>query len=92
VYDADRHVSPDGIKPSPTDANRMLSSFITAELGGAENEAVRRHAKAALDLGVALQHRRTADFRMAALCLEVTTSVVNLIAIVSGRRDPRQAG
>jgi hypothetical protein len=35
-----------------------------------------------------LQHKRTASFRDAALCSEATTSVVNLIAIIAGRRDP----
>jgi hypothetical protein len=70
----------------------MLGAFIETELAGAAKEEIRKHAKAALGLAVALQHRRTADFRMAALCMEATASIVNIIAIVSGRRDPRQAG
>ena len=88
VYDPDLHPSLDDKKPSATDAKRMLQSYIMAELGGSSNEAARRHAKAALDLANDLQHRRTATFRTAALCAEATTSVVNIIAIVSGRRDP----
>lgn len=88
VFDPKRHRSPDGTEPSPTDAKRMLDAFVATELGGGENEQVRRHAKAAFDLAVALQHRRTATFRDAALCVEATTSVVNLTAIVAGRRDP----
>jgi hypothetical protein len=35
-----------------------------------------------------LQHKRTADFRHAALCAEATAAVINLVAIVSGQRDP----
>ena len=31
---------------------------------------------------------RTADFRRAALCVQAASSVVNLIAILAGRRDP----
>jgi hypothetical protein len=91
VYDPAAHPNTDGVQPSKTDAHRMLGAFIAAELGGSDNEPLRKHAKAALDLAVALQHKRTADFRMAALALEAATSVVNTIAIVSGRRDPTAA-
>ena len=88
VYNPQRHRSSDGIEPSPTDAKRMLGAYIEIELAGASNEAARRHAKASMDLANQLQHERTASFRSAAMCAEATTSVVNLIAIVSGRRDP----
>ncbi len=88
VYDPDLHPSIDDKQPSATDAKRMLQSYIVAELSGSSNEAARRHAKASLDLANDLQHRRTATFRTAALCAEATTSVVNIIAIVSGIRDP----
>lgn len=87
VYDRDRHPPTDDVEPSDTDANRMLSAYVALELAGGANERIRKHAKAALDLAVELQHRRTADYRVAALCAEATASVVNLIAIVSGRRD-----
>ena len=76
------------MEASATDANRMLSAYVMQELKGSANEKQRRHAKAALGLAVELQHRRTAEFRQAALCAEATHSVVNLVAIVSGRRDP----
>lgn len=88
VYDRNRHKPIDGIDPSDTDAGRMLESYIVSELGGQLNEELRRNAKASLALAVGLQHKRTAGFRMAALCAEVTNSVVNIVAIVSGRRDP----
>jgi hypothetical protein len=87
VYDPQRHPSVDGVNPSQTDAKRMLDSYIAAELGGGANEGIRSHAKAALNLANDLQHRRTADFRQAALCAEGATAVVNIIAIISGRRD-----
>ena len=88
VFDPERHPTEDNVVPSPTDAKRRLGAFIAAELSGTTNEAARRHAKAALDVANGLQHSRTADFRSAAFCAESTTSVVNLIAIISGRRDP----
>lgn len=87
VWVLERHPSLDGVQISPTDAKRQLEAYIGAELAMVVNDAARKHARAALDLAVALQHRRTATFRDAAMCLEGTVSVVNLIAIVEGRRD-----
>lgn len=86
-----RHIHPplDNVEPSQTDAKRMLDAYIAVELGGNANEAARRHARSALDFANTLQHSRTASFRDAALCVESTTAVVNVIAIVAGRRDPR---
>ena len=88
VYDADRHPTLDGVAASNTDAKRMLEGYIAAELPGQANEDARRHAKSALSLAVGLQHRRTANFRDAAMSVEATTAVTNLVAIISGRRDP----
>jgi len=88
VYIRARHPPLDGVEPSITDARRMLEAFIAVELGGRTNEDARRHAKSALSLAAGLQHRRTADFRAAALCAEATTTVTNIIAKISGRRDP----
>jgi hypothetical protein len=64
----------------------MLEAVVATELSGAANEEARAHAKAALRLAIALQHKRTVDFRMAALCAEATSSVVNLLAVLAGRR------
>ncbi len=88
VYDPERHVPSDGVQPSATDAKRMLDAFISGELPGQDNEVRRRHVKASVDLAMEVQHQRTATFRDAALCAEATTSVVNSLAILSGRRDP----
>lgn len=88
VYNADRHPTQDGKAPSKTDAKRMLDAYLAVELAGGSNEVARKHAKASLDLANDLQHRRTATFRKAALCAEATASVVNIIAILSGQRDP----
>jgi hypothetical protein len=87
VYNPALHPTEDGVQPSTTDAKRMLSAYIVKELSGSSNEGVRNHAKAALRLANDLQHHRTATFMQAALCAEASTSVVNLIAIISGRRN-----
>lgn len=89
VYDPARHPPLDGVRPSETDAKRMLEAYAAVELAGGANEETRKHARSALDLANALQHRRTASFRDAALCVEATTTVVNVAAIVAGRRDPQ---
>jgi AbiJ N-terminal domain 3 len=86
TFDATVHPSLDGVAPSDTDARRMLEAIFDAELKGSGNEEARGHAKAAVKLALALQHKRTADFRTAALCAEGTLSVVNLLAIIAGRR------
>lgn len=88
VFIAERHPTLDGVAASATDARRMLEAYIAVELAGGANEEARRHSKSALELAVALQHRRTATFRDAALCVEATTTVVNVVAIVAGRRNP----
>lgn len=88
VYDPAEHPPIDDKAPSSTDASRMLGAYIAATLRGESNEVLRAHAKAALKLAVELQHSRSANFRLAALCFEATSSVTETIAIITGRRDP----
>ena len=88
VYERDRHPPLDNVEPGVNDAKRMLEAYIAVEMPGGANEEARKHARSSLDLTNALQHRRTATFKDAALCVEATTSVINVIAIVAGRRDP----
>ena len=78
----------DGVNPSETDAKRMLENYIAAELTGGSNEELRRYSKNAYTLAVVLQHKRNASFREAALCVEATRSIINIIAVISGQRDP----
>lgn len=89
VFVAEKHPIVDGKTVSDTDAGRMLEAFLSAELAGSANEEARSHAKSALKLAVALQHKRTADFRTAALCAEATASVINVVGVVSGARIPK---
>ena len=87
VFDPDQHPPIDEvIQVSKTDAKRMLDRYLSAKVSGRSNELSRKHAKASLDLANGLQHRRTATFQDAALCVEATASVVNIIAILSGIR------
>jgi hypothetical protein len=70
VYVPSRHPPLNGVTPSPTDAKRMLEAYIAVELRGGANDEARSHARSALNLAVNLQHRRTAGFRDAAMCVE----------------------
>jgi hypothetical protein len=90
VYVLHKHGTIDGVNPSSTDAKRMLESYIAKEIGGQSHEYHRKFSKAAFDLAVNLQHRRTATFHDAALCAEATRAIVNTIAILSGQRDPEK--
>ena len=89
VFDPAKHKAIDGKTLSETDAMGQLEAYLTTELKGSTNEVMRHHAKAALKLANELVHKRTAGFRIAALCAEATASVVNLVAIISGKRDPK---
>jgi hypothetical protein len=88
VFDASRHPTVDGVQASPTDFKRMMEAYFKVELAGDSMKHSHQHAKAAFDLANELQHKRTATFRHAALCSEATLAVINLVAIVSGQRDP----
>lgn len=90
VYRPDEQSSSDGVCPSETDAKRMLEAYIGERLGGQSSEYHRKFVKASFDLAVSLQHRRSSTFRDAALCIEATRSIINTIAILSGKQDPEK--
>ena len=88
IYDPSRHPSLDGVEISDSDVKRMFDSYLETEVAGGANANTRKYARAAYDLALELQHKRTAAFRQAAFCLEATASVVSIVAILSGVRDP----
>lgn len=88
VWVPERHKILDDVEPSATDAGRKLEAYIAAELSSDTNKSARAHAKAALNLALSLQHKRAANWREAAMCVEATASVVSLLAILEGRYGP----
>ncbi len=88
VFDPTTHPTVDGVAASKTDAKRMLDAYIAATLPGSSNEEVRAHSRASLALANGLQHRRTATKRMAALCLEATSSTVAVLSIIAHDEEP----
>ena len=89
VYDPTIHKSLDGVRPSETDANRMLEAYIAHVFPGASNKEVRAHHRASLALALNLQHRRTATRQLAALCVEATASTTAVVSIIA-RASPDQ--
>ena len=83
VYDPSIHESIDGVRPSETDANRMLEAYIGHVFPGASNKEVRAHHRASLGLALNLQHRRTANRQLAALCVEATASTTAVVSIIA---------
>jgi hypothetical protein len=89
VYVPSQHPPLDETEPSATDANRMPESYIAVEMKGDANDELRRYAKASLRSSNALTHSRTADFLSAAICVDATTTTINVIGILAGKRDPK---
>lgn len=87
VHIPEKHDPIDEIRPSESDAKRKLESYIEATVSGNSNEELRKFVKSTYQLAVVLQHRRTATFQDAALCVEATRSLINVIAIISGHRN-----
>ena len=92
VFDQDKHppLSAEDVATSTTDARRMLDRYVAAEAHGKSDATIRRYVKIALQFANEVQHQRTASYRSTALCAEATASLVNIIAILDGRRDVEQ--
>lgn len=89
VYDPTIHETLDSVRPSETDANRMLEAYIAHVFPGGSNKEVRAHHRASLALALNLQHRRTATRQLATLCVEATGSTAAVVSIIA-RASPDQ--
>lgn len=83
LFDPRIHADEDGV-PSSTDAEAMLEAFLAEELGGKTNINTRGLLRAVWKLAVGLQHKRTATYRDAAICLEATSALVKILSVVAG--------
>ena len=83
IYIREKHPPLDGVEPGETDAKRMLEAYIAVELGGQENENLRKYAKASLALANELTHKRTATRKLARLCSSATINLVSTIRIIN---------
>jgi hypothetical protein len=86
VFDPLMHKRSDGKELSSTDGAGMLEAFFDSTLAASSNEEARKFAKSALALAVALQHRRTATAKDAALCEAAVEGVVRVVETVAGHR------
>ena len=84
------------VETGPTDVKRMLERYFSAELPGSSNERYRSLgrglAKNAWDVVNATVHKRDGNYRRALLSVESSKSLINVVAIVAGRRDRVIAG
>jgi len=87
VLNPQKHRTQKGTVPSNADAEEMLLAYVTHELHGEVNEKARRLVKSLIVFANALTPKRTATFRDAALCAEATVALVNIIAVIVGRRS-----
>jgi len=83
VYEPSKHGHIGEIETSKADTSRMLEAYIKSELEGSTYKEMRKVIRESLNLINQLQHKRTADFKHAAICLEMTSALVNSIAIIS---------
>src|SRR2546422_6943795 len=88
VYDPARHPSEDGVTLSATDAKRMLTAYVAAELSGAGNEEARRFARAAVVYADAVTHKRSASRLDAELVAAAIEAVIKIIAVLARRTTP----
>lgn len=86
VYDERIHLPFDGVKPSSTDAKRMLEDYIQVELSETP-EKVSKCVKSTVDLCNQLTHDRNATKRDAELCLLMVSTVASMIKIIQDSHD-----
>ncbi len=84
VYKPEIHKDENDVEISNTDSKRMLLSYVSHALHGSSQETTRRFVKVTIALANNLTHNQTADFQRAALCLQATICLVNIIGILSG--------
>ena len=70
--------------PSPTVSKRQLEAYVDVELAGGSKEEARAFLRAAVQLGDALTHKRTATPKDAKLCSIATDAVVRFVATLEG--------
>lgn len=82
AYDADQNPTINGKSPSDMDAATKIKSLLEKELKGERNKETLSYARAALKLALSLQNTSHFDRRTAAICVEATASLVNLVSIL----------
>jgi hypothetical protein len=90
VYDPARHPTQDGVVASPTDAKRMLTAFVAAELASSSNEEARKLVRSAVMHADALTHKRTArriDARLAVAAVESVRQFISVVADIDASGD-----
>ena len=82
VIDPAEAVGEDGKVPSKSDARRMLEAYVSKNLPGRSNEALRKAIRGIVQATSAVVHDRSATKQDAALITELVSSSVHLVHIL----------
>ena len=85
AFDPDQNPTINGKLLSEMDAETRIKSLLEKELKGETNKETLAYARAGLKLAVSLQKTSNFDHRTAAVCVEATASLVNLVSILSNK-------
>lgn len=87
VYQPEVHGATDeeGITIGQTDANRMISNYLTYKLAGSSNQELRTYAKNTNKLANLLTHKRDASRKDMLMAVSATIALINFIGILEDK-------
>lgn len=85
AFDAGEDMTINGKPLSEMDAATRIKALLEQELKGDTNKETLAYARAALKLALSLQKTSNFDHRTAAVCVEATASLVNLISVLTSK-------
>ena len=87
VYQPEVHGATDeeGITIGKTDANRMISNYLTYKLAGSSNQELRTYAKNTNKLANLLTHKRDSSRKDMLMAVSATIALINFIGILEDK-------
>ena len=85
AFDPSKHSIPAGTKKA--DVNTIIPAIINAEMSESSDERIRSYVRSTWQLVNHLQHKSTADYRLALLNVTATLAFVQIVAIITGKFD-----
>lgn len=79
VYDADIHLRPGEQEPAVEKSKQRLERFVEDALPGAENAAMRKLARASIELAQEVKHSETPSLRDAGIAGDSVIQLANLL-------------
>lgn len=87
VYQPEVHgaIDEEGITIGKTDANRMISNYLSYKLAGSSNQELRTYAKNTNKLANLLTHKRDASRKDMLMAVSATIALINFIGILEDK-------